>query len=74
MYRGLECEHTFTGLTPGHLYRIHCAAVSEGGTSEVNELFKDTQMHYSLCHQLLCVTLENPRIHLHQCKAKTYMY
>ena len=36
VYRGLECEHTFTGLSPGHLYRIRFAAVSEGGISEVS--------------------------------------
>ena len=32
VYRGLECEHSFSGLSPGHLYRIRAAAVSDGGT------------------------------------------
>ena len=36
MYRGLKCEYTFTGLSPGHLFRIRLAAVSDGGTSEVS--------------------------------------
>lgn len=36
VYRGLECEYTFSGLFPGHLYRTRFAAVSDGGTSEVS--------------------------------------
>ena len=37
VYRGEEYQHTFTGLSPGHSYRIRLAAVSEGGTSEVSK-------------------------------------
>lgn len=40
VYRGLECEHAFSGLSPGHLYRIRLAAVSEGGTSEWSRVTK----------------------------------
>lgn len=40
VYRGLECEHTFSGLSPGHLYRIRAAAVSDGGTSEWCKIMK----------------------------------
>ena len=36
MYRDLGCDYTFTGLSPGHLFRIRLAAVSDGGTSEVS--------------------------------------
>ncbi|XP_022798251.1 fibronectin type-III domain-containing protein 3A-like [Stylophora pistillata] len=40
VYRGLECEYTFTGLSPGHLFRIRLAAVSDGGTSEWSKVTK----------------------------------
>lgn len=40
VYRGLDCEHTFTGLSPGLLYRIRFAAVSDGGTSEWSKVMK----------------------------------
>ena len=36
VYRGLDREYTFTGLSPGHLYRIRFAALSDGGISEVS--------------------------------------
>ena len=36
MYRDLGCDYTFTGLSPGYLFRIRLAAVSDGGTSEVS--------------------------------------
>lgn len=36
MYRDLGCDYTFTGLSPGHLFKIRLAAVSDGGTSEVS--------------------------------------
>ena len=39
VYRGLEREYAFTALSPGHLYRIRFAAVSEGGISEVSWQF-----------------------------------
>ena len=51
VYRGLDCEHTFTGLSPGLLYRIRFAAVSDGGTSEVSDpvlcKFKEVQTKFS---------------------------
>lgn len=34
VYRDLGCDYTFTGLSPGHLFKIRLAAVSDGGTSE----------------------------------------
>lgn len=40
VYRGLECEYTFSNLSPGHLYRIRLAAVSEGGTSDWSRVTK----------------------------------
>ena len=36
VYRGLDREYTFSGLSPGHLYRIRFAALSDGGISEVS--------------------------------------
>jgi len=36
VYRGLDREYTLTGLSPGHLYRIRFAALSDGGISEVS--------------------------------------
>ena len=36
VYSGPNCEFSFDGLSPGHVYRLRVASVGDGGVSEVS--------------------------------------